>query len=168
MSNNEKLGKIQVHFQKLSSAALLLNKSSDELSKNVGVLDAALAKLNVGLSVWVSFSHWKEEYAYSSEQIGYAKINNRWGIGIRTISGDERFPEEPDEEGPWLFAESPRELRLRAVNHLGALIEELGERALAVNEKIKARNNEVQELASAIAEIATDQKKGEGIVKGAK
>jgi hypothetical protein len=167
MSTNEKLDKIQFHFQRLSSAALSLNKSSDELSKTVGLLDAALGKLNVGLTVWISFAERHDDSEYSSDQLGYAKINSKWGLGIRTISGNDNFPDE-EEDGPWLFAEAPRELRLRAVNHLGKLIEKLGERALETNDKIKVRTKEALELAVAINGVAIEQKKGDGIIKGAK
>src|SRR5215472_6474492 len=54
-SSDSKVEKIQTHFQVLSNAASQLNAASDELTRVIGVLDEALKKLNVGLTVWVTF-----------------------------------------------------------------------------------------------------------------
>jgi hypothetical protein len=53
-SGDSKITKLQTDFQALSKIATELNVSSDGLTKTVGLLDEALKKLNVGLTVWVT------------------------------------------------------------------------------------------------------------------
>src|SRR5882762_10574436 len=94
-SSDAKLQKIQTHFQALTETASSLNASSDELTRVVGILDEALKKLNVGLTVWVTFLTWAEEPPrYNYEQIGYCKVNNKWGIALHRVFGDEALGEE--------------------------------------------------------------------------
>jgi hypothetical protein len=84
-----KFAKIQTNFKALSSVAGSLNAASDELTKAVSVLDEALKKLNVGLTVWVLLRSWAPDPGeYDEEQIGYCKVNAKWGISLRRIWGD--------------------------------------------------------------------------------
>src|SRR5713101_3022462 len=99
-SSDSKIEKIQTHFQALASVATSLNTASDELTKVVGVLDEALKKLNIGLTVWLAFRHRAvEEWEYDDDEIGYAKVNGKWGIALRRIWGDNRADHYGD-EGP--------------------------------------------------------------------
>jgi hypothetical protein len=148
-SSESKIEKIQNSYQQLSAEAHSLNAVSDEFTKAVGVLDEAIKKLNVGLTVWVNFSSWKEGPDYSADQIGYAKVNGTWGIALRSIAGSD-FMERDEITGPWLFKDAPREFRLEAVEHIPKLIEALAKSAAQTREKLKAKTIEAQELAAAI------------------
>jgi hypothetical protein len=157
-SSDSKVEKIQMHFQALSSVASSLNTASDELTKVVGVLDEALKKLNVGLTVWVTFIKWTGEACeYDEEQIGYCKVNGKWGIALRRIWGDE-VADNHVEDGPWLFSDGPREMRLRGVDKIPEVIEELGKAASDTTKRIHETTEEVRELASAIEKIANPEK----------
>jgi len=158
MTNPTKVERLQTHFQALSTAATSLNTASDELTKAVGVLDEALKKLNVGLTAWVSFISWSCEAAeYDNEQVGYAKVNGKWGIAIHRIWGDSALGEER-EEGPWLFNDAPREMRIRAVDKIPEMVEALSAEASKTTKRVLEKTKEVRELADAIGSIVSEKK----------
>src|SRR5579859_1804079 len=109
-----KIAKIQTNFQALSEVASSLNAASNELTKVVSKLDEALKQLNVGLTDWVTFEDRLPQIdeQYYCDQIGYCRVNGRWGISLRRIWGNERW-DDHSEDGPWLFTDAPREMRLR-------------------------------------------------------
>jgi prefoldin subunit 5 len=158
-SNDSKIEKIQLHFQALTSLASALNVASDELSKNVSILDEALKKLNIGLTTWVTFrSQAVEENEYSDDQIGYCKVEGKWGIALRHIWGDYGRDEYGGETGPWLFNDAPREFRIAAADKIPEVIEALGKEALNTTKKVQEKARQVGELASVIEKIANAPK----------
>jgi len=150
-SNDSKVAKIQIHFQALSQIASSLNTASDELTKTVSTLDESLKKLNVGLNVWVTFRSRgdDEPQMYDEDQIGYCKVNGVWGIALRRIWGDQ-IRDEHNGDGPWLFNDAAREMRLLSVDKIPEVIEELGKEASKVTKRIQEKTKEVRELADAI------------------
>jgi hypothetical protein len=52
---------------------------------------------------------------YYYEQVGFAKINGKWSLAIRTVDGDVR---DDDDIESWPFNEAPRGLRVKAVYKL--------------------------------------------------
>ncbi|MFZ0821861.1 MAG: hypothetical protein WAM91_17490 [Candidatus Acidiferrales bacterium] len=152
---------IRIQFRALSAAATSLNKSSDELTQALGVLDSALKKLNLGLLVWVPFSHvaMEDPAEFDREEIGYAKVGGQWGIALRRIWGHSAA-DEFNLEGPWMFGEAPREMRIRAVDHIFELIAKLVQTASETTAKIQRKTSTARQLAATIAEIDLEQKKG--------
>jgi hypothetical protein len=158
-SNDSKVEKVLTHFQTLSSVASSLNQASDELTKIVTILDEALKNLNVGLTVWVTFRSRAvepEPDAYDDDQIGYGKVNGKWGIALRHIWGNYGW-DAHDIEGPWLFNEAPREMRLHGVDKIPEVIAALGKEAFDITKKIHEKTQEVRKLANAIEKIASEQ-----------
>lgn len=153
-STDSKSAKIQSNFQALSKIAPSLNSASDELTRVVDKLDEALKKLNLGLTAWVNFVDRlpNVDFPYDCDQIGYCKVNGRWGISLRHVWG--RDWDDDNEEGPWPFSEAPREMRLRSVDKLPELIESLNEKASETTKKIQEKTKEVGELAAAIEQAA--------------
>lgn len=155
-SGNPKIAKVQTRFRELSNLATSLNAASDEFTKIVGTLDEALKKLNVGLTVWLSFRFRgddNEPQIFDQDQIGYAKVSATWGIVLRRIWGDE----ERDiyhEDGPWLFKDAPRELRLAAADKIPELIEALAKAASTTTKEVLEKTQQVRELAAAIDEVS--------------
>jgi methyl-accepting chemotaxis protein len=158
--NDSKSENIQSHFQALTETASSLNAASDELTKVIASLDEALKKLNVGLMVWVTFITWgtDEPSEYDEEQIGYCKINGKWGISLRRIWGDHR-EDRHVEDGPWHFSDGPREMRLRGVDKIPELIQALSKQAADTTKKVQEKTEQVRELAAAIEQIARPSKK---------
>lgn len=68
-----------------------LNFASNEQTKVIAVLDESLKNLNLGLAAWVTYSsHVKESGELNDEQIGYSKINGKWGISLQRKYGNVR------------------------------------------------------------------------------
>lgn len=147
---------IQASFQKLSSAATSLNAASDKLSKIVENLNAALRTLNLGLESWVEFSHGCREgddFYWSKDEIGYAKIDGKWGIALRVSHGDDRYPEE-DKGRTYAFGDAPRELRIRAVDFIPRLIQRLNKDAETTTATIMEKIGDTENLANLVGKIA--------------
>jgi len=161
-STDSKIAKIQAHFQTLSAVAPTLNSASDELSKAIHSLDQALKKLNVGLTVWVTFADRTAnpgDGSYNAEQIGYTKLNGEWGLALRHVWGDETF-DAHNEDGPWLFSDAPRDMRLRSTDKIPDVIEKLGKEAVNTTKAMQQKTLEVRDLASAIGQIANSPQSG--------
>jgi len=157
-SSDSKVEKIQSNFQKLSAVASSLNSASDELTKTVTILDEALRKLNIGLTVWVTYaSHDVEPGDFDNDQIGYCKLNGKWGIALRRDWGDTQSLEFGG-EGPWLFNEAPRDMRLKSVDKIPELIVALSTEATETTKKVREKTQEVSELANAITQITNPDK----------
>jgi hypothetical protein len=140
-------------FQELSTAAASLNKATDELTKTVDALDQALNQLNIGITVWVLVTRWGDENnigAYELEQLGFSKIEGYWCIGIRRLVGHE-VSSGPDEvRDIWPFNAAPRDLRLRAVNELPNLLDELGQAATRTAEAVNKKLAEAKAFTAAL------------------
>jgi hypothetical protein len=159
-SNDSKVTKVQTHFKALSEASPSLNAASDELTKSIALLDDSLKKLNIGLSAWVSFRFLDVDERgdrYDVDQIGYCKVNGTWGIALRHIWGEESS-DWHNEEGPWLFHDASREMRLYSVDKIPDVIEALAKEAVTTTKKIEEKTREVRDLAAAIGSIATEAK----------
>src|SRR5271166_4568592 len=100
--------RVQSSYRELSAVAAALNTVSDELGKSITQLDSALKKLNLGVTVWVQLRgfdgdpNW--DTSFWSEDLGYAKIGGKWGISLRTVSGDIQDPDRAAVD-EWLFNE---------------------------------------------------------------
>jgi hypothetical protein len=148
--------RVKSAFQKLAVSAANLNNISDELGKSIEGLDSALKRLNLGVTAWVTMDRGdnteKGGANWYSRDLGYAKIGGKWGIAIRTLSGDYAYP-DGDQEDWWLFNDAPRWLRILAIDHMAALIEKLIDETNATAEKVKAKIEEARELGGAIAGV---------------
>jgi hypothetical protein len=155
-SDDSKIARVRARFQELSTLASSLNTASDELTKVVGILDEALKKLNVGLTVWENFRFRGDEsdpQFYDTDQIGYAKVSGTWGLALRRIWGNEAF-DDHHSDGPWLFKDAPRELRLAAADKIPEVIEALAKATSATTKEVQEKTERARELATAIDEVA--------------
>ncbi|MGA8491911.1 MAG: hypothetical protein WB711_15900 [Terriglobales bacterium] len=144
----------QSSYLQLSEVASDLNAISDELGKSISEIDAALKKLNLGISVWVEISSWEgDELDYYREDIGYAKVTGKWGIALRTVSGNHNWPDRDDVE-QWLFNDGPRKLRLSAIQKVPELLATLSEEAVKTTKKIKDKLAEAKDVATAVKAAA--------------
>jgi len=159
-TTDTKIAKLQTDFQALSEIASELNVASNSLTRTVGVLDEALKKLNVGLTAWVSFMDHGDENnpnLYNVDEIGYCKVDGTWGISIRHIWGDESN-DWHNEDGPWLFNDASREMRLRSVDKIPEVIAKLAKEAFNTTKRIQEKTKEVLGLAEAITQVAKAEK----------
>jgi hypothetical protein len=161
-SNDSKITKIQRHFLALSELAPQLNTASDHLTRAVAILDESLKKLNIGLTAWVTFRSRDDDDPYHPErydddQIGYCKVNGTWGIALQRTWG---HPSEDlyGGDGPWLFNDAPRELRLLSVDKIPELFEALGKAAFDTTKKVSDKTAEVLDLVEVIQGIINESK----------
>lgn len=149
-------GRVQTTYKQLSLAASTLNTASDDLVEAVSVFDAALKKLNLGISAWVLLSgNDEEDGQWWSRNIGYTKVGDKWGIALKTASGHYSWPERDSVE-KWLFKDAPRWMRIEAVGKIPDLLEALLKEAEDTTKKIKAKTEEVFELAVAMSKVVED------------
>lgn len=143
-------------YSKLSAVANELNCASDELGKTVAQFEEALKKLNLGVAVWVKLSvrgpepqnEWDE-----SGELGYAKINGKWGIAVRTVGEDIQNPKHSSEE-QWLFHNAPRALRFVAIDKFAELLDALTTKATKTKDEIQQRLISAQAFADAVTKAA--------------
>lgn len=147
--------KVEVLYRQLSKAAASLNAASDELGKAIGVLEAALARLNLGVSAWVRLSGGENNSYWWSRDVGYAKVGQKWGIALRKREGDYQYPDQDSEE-TWLFNDGPRWMRAGASAKIPDLLEALLEETDSTTKKIKDRSALVYELVAAMSKAVSE------------
>jgi hypothetical protein len=140
--------RVQASFLQLSAVASDLNAVSDQLGKSIAEIDDALKKLNLGVSVWVTIEGSEEGPYYWTEDLGYSKIDGKWGIALRSLKGD--YAEDQERIEAWLFNDAPRPLRLSAITKLPELLKKLSEEAVETTKKIKTSLKEAQQVVVAL------------------
>lgn len=148
--------RIAASYKRLAASAEALSSKSDEFSKSVATFDAALKKLNLGVTAWerIRGSDDDGQGNYWSEDVGYAKVGSKWGIAIRERSGNHNVEDEDREE--WLFNDAPRPLRIGAIDQIPDLIDKLVKAADKTTKKIDEKLTQVRELATALSKAANE------------
>ena len=154
--------RVSASYLELSSIASDLNAISDALGKAVSDIDEGLKKLNIGVTAWVRVDSFyggehRENRTYRIEEVGYSKFNGKWGIGLRTRSGDEAYPDELEAVEEWAFNEAARTLRLRAIEKIPELLMKLSEEAAKVTKELKAKLAHAQAVAGALQATGSGQ-----------
>jgi hypothetical protein len=146
--------RITSSFKNLSSRAIEINAATKQLSATIATLDEALRRLNLGISSWVQFGGGESEDGNSEDayELGYAKINGKWGIAIRYRSWSTMDPDR-GMTNEWLFADASRELRIWAIDSIPDLVEKLNKDAEAITAKLKRKIDEAESLANVLNSI---------------
>lgn len=154
-SKSESLNhRISASYKQLTTAASELNTVSDELGKFVTALDSALRRLNLGITTWLRLESREDGSGnYIKRDLGYAKVSGKWGIALRTMTGNHNVVEDGIEE-EWLFNDAPRALRIEAVEKLPDLFDSLVKEADLATRQIRSKTEHVQQLANALTEQA--------------
>lgn len=149
--------RISNSYKQLTTAASELNIVSDELGKFVTALDSALRRLNLGIATWLRLESREDGSGnYIKRDLGYAKVGSKWGIALRTMTGNHNAPEDAIVE-EWLFNDAPRALRIEAVEKLPDLFDGLVKEADAATRQIRSKTQHVQQLANALGESGAQQ-----------
>lgn len=147
--------RVSAVFEELAATAAKLNAVSDEIAQPISVIDAALQRLNLGVSAWVEVvgevDHDTGEFWDHS--IGYDKVSRRWGIAIRTRSGSLTH-QRVDEEA-WRFNDAPRSNRLDALDKLPDLLAELVKVASDTANALKNKLATTKQVATTIRQVAS-------------
>ncbi|MGC1416632.1 MAG: hypothetical protein WA817_15205 [Candidatus Acidiferrum sp.] len=151
-------------FGDLTAVAADLNQASDDLTQIVTTVDSSLLRLNIGIAVWVEISKTFDEstpYLFEVEQLGYAKTEGNWGLTIRRLTGSINNPDNSKVRDVWVFNDAPRRLRLRAVEKLPELIDELTKSAQRTAERLKKKLAETRAYAASIGLLQSNDAKGD-------
>ena len=143
----------QKSYEILASTAAALNAATNRLNQSVIELEEILKKLGIGISSWVTFAkiEFNDGMCYDYDQVGYAKLGGRWGLAIRNVVGNE-VDDNPDKIEAWTFNESPRHLRVQAVEKIPALLQKIITDATEFTKKVDSSANEVRSFSRAIAD----------------
>ena len=147
--------RVSAVLEELTATAAKLNAVSDEIAQPISVIDAALQRLNLGVSAWVEIAGEVDhdtEYFWD-RSIGYHKVSRSWGIAIRTRSGsltDQRVDEEK-----WRFNDAPRSIRLEALDKLPDLLAELVKVASDTANALKIKLATTKQVAMTIRQVAS-------------
>jgi hypothetical protein len=149
-------------YKRLAASAEVLNAKSDAFTKEVGVLDDALKKLNLGVTAWerIRGSDDDGHGNYWSEDVGYAKVWGKWCIAIRERSGNHNTGDHENDE--WPFADSPREMRISAIDQIPDLLDKLCKYADKTARKIDEKTAQTKELSAALAAAAAEVEQRQG------
>lgn len=105
----------------LSRVVAKLNASSNVLSSVVSEIEVRLKSWNIGLRVRCKFTSGVViQEGATSHELGYDKINGKWGICIAEVG-----PVGSGVRYEWRFCDAPRALRIDAVLALPELIHAL-------------------------------------------
>jgi hypothetical protein len=144
-------------FNELADSAARLNAGSDEFGKAIRPIDAALKKLNLGVTAWHTYRGSQEpdsDGCYSCHRIGYHKVSGKWGLALSTLSGHIHADEDNCEE--WLFNDAPRSMRLEALDYIPDLLEQLVKQANKVAEKLQKKTETARALANTISALSAN------------
>lgn len=141
---------VSVSFAQLSNTAVKLNTISDQLCSQVEKIDTALKRLNLGVSAWLEIRNDRDEDGnWWVEELGYARVGNKWGVALKTSSGFFGDPSEPDID-LWAFADAPRHLRIKAVGRIGELIDCLRTEADKMIEQLEPKVQDLTNITAAL------------------
>ncbi|HKM84980.1 MAG TPA: hypothetical protein VJW96_02165 [Terriglobales bacterium] len=153
--------RVQAAYKQLSLTATTLNSASDDLGSAISVLDAALQRLNLGITAWVTLSGNEDHYGeWWSRDIGYTRVGDKWGIALKTASGNYGNPDQDSVE-KWLFNDAPRWMRIEAVGKIPDLLEALIRQAEDTTKKIQDKTADVLELAAAMSKVLEEAQPAE-------
>src|SRR6266852_6315323 len=138
-------------YKRLAASAEALSSKSDEFARVVALVDHVLKSLNLGITAWERINGSDEDGCgnYWSEEVGYAKVERKWGIAIRTRNGNHREVEDRESEA-WLFNDAPRPLRIDAIDKIPDLMEKLIKAADKTTKKIDQKMADASKLADAL------------------
>ena len=146
--------RISEAFKELAESAARLNAVSDELAKAIAPVDAALKKLNLGVVAWHDYAGTQDVDSgeYWAHRLGYAKVDGKWGLAISDVSGNVYHPDDYD-ESMWLFNDAPRWMRIRAIDHVPQLLEELVKQANKTAADLQAKTKTARDLAETLTSV---------------
>ncbi len=143
-------------LDKLASLSKSLNEASDELTGQIGHIEAVLSDLRLGVWAWVDLI---EEPVYEKQddgkhmqftrkvQLGYGKNGRAWGLLI--AEGYDEFWEE-DRVKVTFLRDAPRDVRVAAVDKMPDLLEQIADKTAKALEEVTEKAAKAKEIATAV------------------
>ena len=149
---NATMARVEKSFRQLASAAEALNTASEDLSKVIRRLDASLKKLALGVSAWVPVSGTSDETQYWTVELGYAKVDSKWGLALREVTGYHLDADDESEE-VWAYNEAPRTQRAEAVEKIPDLLEKLLRHTQETTREFTEKIEQANDFTTVVAEL---------------
>jgi hypothetical protein len=149
---NKSTERAEHSFKQLATAAQALSSASDDLSKVIRHFDASLKKLALGITVWIEVSGTADDTQYWRNELGYAKIDGKWGIALREVTGFHLDPDDSSVE-EWIYNEAPRALRAEAVGKIPDLLEKMLQQTEETTKDLRSKIEEAAELAFVVSNL---------------
>jgi hypothetical protein len=150
-----------VTVEGLSDLAKKLNEKSDTLNATISTVNRKLAKLNMGVEVWIGLSEDipfyreddnDEQWPLRDETwLGYCKVGDTWELALKDVTvgtdeGGDRFS-EPVRTGPVRsLLQSPREARVSAMDWIPSLLDSIKRKAERLIEAIDEAKQAAEKL----------------------
>ena len=165
---NSLVGRVTEPLSSLAATAADLNQASQKLSAVIDRIDGALQRLNLGVAAWVVVTEGGPAVEgrgsqYWSEDLGYGRTGRKsWGLMLRKGGMDIQHIPDSEEYDQWPFNEAPRELRLRAVKYIPALLKKLDEESQKLAAKLSASIDGTVAIVDTLEEAANPQRSIKG------
>ena len=137
------LEKVHSSYKQLAATAISLNDTFEEFGKSVEEIDYALRTSNLGMylgtPVWIQIDGQDDgQTSYWRRELGYDRIDNRWGITVRTRSGSY-LNSSHNKSDVWFFTDAPRRLQVEAAEKLPDLLQTLMKESDAIAQRINGK-----------------------------
>ncbi len=133
-------------LSELKKSASELNAGTETVNSVLASVETQLTKMNLGFEVWVPDSLTSiqiSEYKYQDTELGFAKIGTHWSLAVRVregkrdaLSGDFDWYALPI-PGSTRLLDAPRQVQIKALQHIPELLEALTSKADEAAAKIK-------------------------------
>lgn len=149
---NPSVMRVENSFKQLAAAAQALNHASDDLGKVIRHLDGALKKLALGITAWVQVSGTSDDTQYWASELGYIKMDGKWCIALREVSGYLQDNTDDSEE-TWAFSDAPRALRAQAVDKIPDLLEKMLQMTESATKDMNAKTDQAAEITFLVSNL---------------
>jgi hypothetical protein len=145
-----------VPFEDLSSISRSINQASDSLTANISEFEAALSKFKLGVRASVNLTREEQErndgaLEYSVtyiESLEYCKHKGKWGLYVADFFEEDVDSADPDSYTITPLKDSPRELRLKAVEHFPELLKMLAKNGKEFAAEAARKSEQVRQIAA--------------------
>jgi hypothetical protein len=149
-----KAAELEGSLSKIASLSKTLNEASDRLSKSIAEVESALNDYGLGIEVWLHEPFDNEEYTddqghllHAVARLGYCKRKGKWGLLV--ASGIDEFW-DPETVKDAFLTDSPRTIRLKAVDKIPELLRVLAERLAETTEEATMKAAQAKGIAAAL------------------
>src|SRR5437763_1700974 len=138
------LEKVHSSYKQLAATAVSLNNTFEEFGKTVEEIDYALKTSNLGTylggPVWIQIDGQDDgQTSYWRRELGYDRIDNRWGITVRTRSGSY-LNSSHNKSDVWFFTDAPHRLQVEAAEKLPIRLASTEDLIAGVSTKTKSNS----------------------------
>ena len=145
----------------LSPLAKQVNQKTDEINRVISTLNDKLAKLNLGIEVWLdhprnalAVSDWEDEATHRERTFwffGYDRLGDKWQLAVKEVTEEltiEDGEENVEEVNPKFFPllSASRTLRLAALEQIPRLLDQMKEEGKKLLETVSAAEKLAESL----------------------